>query len=80
MILVDDFNVNPKVVTTLVLMSRYSQFCCDATYVPSCRAYVIEFVKKGLVRTIIDILKYHFEIFNSLYLKNARSSLCTFLH
>ena len=36
--------------------------------------------KRSLIHAIINILKYHFEIFNSFYLKNARSSLCVFLH
>ena len=41
-----------------------------------CYIYVTGFVKKGLIHTFINI----FEIFNSLYLRNAWSSLCAFLH
>ena len=33
-----------------------------------------------IVRTNINIQKYHFEIFNSLHLENARSCLCAILH
>ena len=47
---------------------------------PVRKSFETGFAKRGLMHTIINILKYHFEIFNSLYLKNAQSSLCAFLH
>ena len=42
--------------------------------------YVIGFAKVGLIRTIINILKYNFEILNLLYLENDWSYLHVFLH
>ena len=36
--------------------------------------------EKGSYKRNYKYLKYDFEIFSSLYLKNARSGLCAFLH
>ena len=42
--------------------------------------YVIGFAKMCIVRTIVNSQKYNFEIFNSLYLRNASGYMCTILH
>ena len=42
--------------------------------------YVSAFVKRGLVRTIINIKKCNFEIFNSIYLENDLCCLLMFLY
>ena len=42
--------------------------------------YVTGFVKRILIRTIINIKKCNFEIFNSIYLKNDLFCLLMFLH
>ena len=43
-------------------------------------AYVTGYAERGLIGATINIYKYQFEIFNLLYLRNAWSSLCAFLH
>ena len=42
--------------------------------------YVTGFAKRGLIRAIINICKYYFEIFHSIYLENDWSYLHVFLH
>ena len=42
--------------------------------------YVTGFAKTGLIRTITNIQKYNFEIYNSTYLENDQSCLHVFLH
>ena len=41
---------------------------------------VTGFAKSGLIRAIINIKKYNFEIFNLIYLENDWSCLLMFLH
>ena len=54
-------------------------YVCLYKYI-NIHTYVTRFAKRSLVRTIINIYKNHFEIFNLLYLKNARRNLCAFLY
>ena len=43
-------------------------------------AYVTGFAKKGLIRTIINIEKSHFEILNTVYLENTWCLVYAILH
>ena len=52
----------------------------QSTCIEDVHLYLWLDLRKGVFYANYKYLEYHFEIFNSLYLKNARSSLCAFLH